>query len=369
VRTGHGSYSKEDVNTCREMSDSSSAVENRSKLLARLFPEGVPRLWCPALTHYDREGKIDGRRMAAHLRHMSANVKGFLIPGSTGDGWELRDAEVKQLLEIVLKQAQDLKLHLLIGALKPDVDAALKMIWNTIDWIESRTDESDVGKSLAKARVCGFTICPPRGKEISQAEMEKALEKVLKAGVPIALYQLPQVTQNEIGAELISSLAARFQNLIMFKDSSGADRVVSTGKDPGGVFMVRGAEGNYAHWLKIAGGRYDGFLLSTANCFAREFRQMIADFSEGRIETANKMSERLTAAISAVFELVSPFADGNAFANANKAMDHFFAYGPKAATVPSPRLHAGSSLPTEMIVETGKILERYDLMPRAGYYL
>jgi dihydrodipicolinate synthase/N-acetylneuraminate lyase len=351
------------------MGNSSSAVENRSQLLARLFPEGVPNLWCPALTHYDRAGRIDAERIAAHLRHMWANVKGFLIPGSTGDGWELSEAEVKQLLEIVLKEAQDLKLHLLIGALKPDVDAALKVIWNTIDWIESRTNESDVGKSLAKARVCGFTICPPRGKEISQAEMEKALEMALKAGVPIALYQLPQVTHNEIGAVLVSSLAARFQNLVMFKDSSGADRVVSSGKDPGGVFMVRGAEGNYAHCLKIVGGHYDGFLLSTANCFAREFRQMIIDLSEGRVGAANKMSERLTATISAVFELVSPFAFGNAFANANKAMDHFFAYGPKAASVPAPRLHAGSSLPAEMIVETGKILERYDLMPRVGYYV
>ena len=94
---------------------------------------------------------------------------------------------------------------------------------------------------------------------------------------------------------------------------------------------------------------------------------MIGEFEDGCIEAATKMSERLTATVSAVFELVSPFPDGNAFANANKAMDHFFAYGPKAATVPPPRLHAGSCLPAEMILETGNILQRYDLMPGAGY--
>ena len=192
---------------------------------------------------------------------------------------------------------------------------------------------------------------------------------VLKARAPIALYQLPQVTQNEIGAELVSKMAARFSNFIMFKDSSGTDRVVSSGKDLGGVFTVRGAEGDYSRQLKVTGGSYDGFLLSTANCFAGEFRQMITDLSEGRVGAANKMSERLTATVTAVFNLVSPFPDGNAFANANKAMDHFFAYGPKAATVPPPRLHAGTSLPAEMIVETGKILQRYDLMPRAGYFV
>jgi dihydrodipicolinate synthase/N-acetylneuraminate lyase len=199
--------------------------------------------------------------------------------------------------------------------------------------------------------------------------MERAFKTALEPGAPIALYQLPQVTKNEISPDLASKLASEFKNFIMFKDSSSTDRVVSSSKDLGGVFTLRGAEGDYVRWLKAAGGKYDGFLLSTANCFAKEFRQMLSDLEEGRLEAANKMSERLTATVSAVFELVSPFPDGNAFANANKAMDHFFAYGPKAASVPPPRLHAGSSLPTEMIAEIGKILQRYDLMPRVGYYV
>lgn len=342
---------------------------NRAQLLCRLFPGGIPKLWCPALTHYDSNGRIDKTRITAHLRHLSPNVCGFLIPGSTGDGWELSDAETGRLLEVALEQAEKLKVHLLIGALKPTAEGALKMLWDTIDWLESRTGEGDMVKSLAKARVCGFAICPPRGKEVSQDEMEKALGSLLKTGVPIALYQLPQVTQNEISPDLASKLAQEFENFFMFKDTSGADRVILSGKDLGGVFMVRGAERDYAKWPKAAGGRYDGFLLSTANCFAKELRQMATDLEEGRADAANKMSERLTGIISNVFNLVSPFPHGNAFANANKAMDHFFAFGPKAASAPPPRLHAGPSLPTEMIVETGKILERYDLMPGAGYFV
>jgi dihydrodipicolinate synthase/N-acetylneuraminate lyase len=199
--------------------------------------------------------------------------------------------------------------------------------------------------------------------------MEKALETVLKSGVPIALYQLPQVTQNEISPNLASKLASRFGNFFMFKDTSGTDRVIMSAKDLAGVFMVRGAERDYARWLKSAGGSYDGFLLSTANCFAKELRQMITDLSEGRADAANELSERLTATISAAFELVSPFPDGNAYANANKAMVHFFAFGPGAAKFPPPRLHAGTSLPPEMIVQTGKILERYSLLPSKGYFV
>jgi len=350
------------------MNTSSSAAESRSQLLAWLFPDGVPKLWCPALTHYDREGRIDENRMTVHLRHMSENVTGFLIPGSTGDGWELDDSETRQLLRLAIQQAGALGLHLLIGALKPDAESGLKMFWDTVDWIGSRMEDNALN-SLAKAHVSGFVICPPRGKDVSQDEMERWFETILKAGIPTALYQLPQVTQNEISPELVSRMATRFSNFIMFKDSSGADGVVASGKDLGGVFTVRGAEGDYARWLKSAGGKYDGFLLSTANCFAREFRQMIVDLEKGRVDAANTMSERLTKTVSAVFELVSPFPHGNAFANANKAMDHFFAYGPKAGTVPPPRLHAGPSLPAEMIAETGKILQRNDLMPSKGYFV
>ncbi len=344
-------------------------VQKRSQILGQLFPKGVPKLWCPALTHYDRDGKIDRKRIAAHLRHLSAHVSAFLIPGSTGDGWELSDSEVAELLGIVLEQAQLLNLHLLIGALKPTASAALKMIWDTLGWLESRTGQADIANSMTQARVCGFAICPPRGKAISQRDMEQAFDTILKSGLPIALYQLPQVTENEIGAELVSNLAVRFENFILLKDSSGTDRVVSSGTDLGGIFKVRGAEGNYAHWLKPSASAYDGFLLSTANCFAKELRQMMSDLAEGRIEAAEDMSKRLTDTIDAAFKTVSSFPHGNAFANANKAMDHFFAYGPDAAKVPPPRLHAGSSLPVEMIVQTGQILHRYGLMPAKGYFV
>ena len=63
---------------------------SRREWLSRLFPEGtVPQLWCPPLTHYLSSGEIDSARIAAHLRFISPWVKGLLVPGSTGDGWEL----------------------------------------------------------------------------------------------------------------------------------------------------------------------------------------------------------------------------------------------------------------------------------------
>src|SRR5438128_2048497 len=155
-----------------------TAVERR-KLLARLLPDGMPSLWCPLITHYDRDGAIDQCRVAAHLRHLSPYVKGFLIPGSTGDGWELSDLETRRLLEVVVEQITKLKLHLLVGALKTEPESALRAIWDTIDWMEARADDN-MENSLAQSGVCGFTICPPRGKELSQQHINSALRSILE---------------------------------------------------------------------------------------------------------------------------------------------------------------------------------------------
>jgi len=193
------------------------------------------------------------------------------------------------------------------------------------------------------------------------------MASILDAGLPTALYQLPHVTQNEFSPEVASSLALPFNNLILFKDSSGADRVVLSGKSLGGVFTMRGGESDYARWLRPAGGAYDGFLLGSANGFARELDQLINDVSAKRLDAARALSERLAAAVSEVYAVVAGRPDGKAFSNANKTIDHFFAYGPGAAKAPPPRIRGGSRLPVEVIRRTGEILSRRGLIPTQGY--
>ena len=202
---------------------------------------------------------------------------------------------------------------------------------------------------------------------MTQETIGEALAATLRRGLPTALYQLPQITLNEMCHELVAALARQFPNFILFKDTSGADHVALSGQKLENIFLVRGAEGDYVRWLKAAKGPYDGFLLSTANCFGREFHQIIEDLAARRVKAAQEMSERLTSCIHEVFGIVTGLPHGNPFANANKAMDHFFAYGRKAAGAPPPRLHAGSSLPVEVLRATGEALSRHGLMPAQGY--
>ncbi|PAW90705.1 MAG: dihydrodipicolinate synthase family protein [Pedosphaera sp. Tous-C6FEB] len=329
---------------------STPSPATRADWHARLFPRGIPQLWCPLLTHYRDDGSLDHARITAHLHHLAPQVKGFLIPGSTGDGWEMSDAEIRELLDHVAPAVAKLELHLLVGVLKTDAAEARRIIETT-----------------RLPNFTGFTVCPPKGQGLSQPTLRAALADILELGFPTALYQLPQVTQNELSPETVADLAARFPNFILFKDTSGADRVAGSGQDFGGVFLVRGAEGSYAGWLKSGGGPYDGFLLSTANCFGRELHQVIEWLKVGRREEAQRLADRLSAVVKEVFALVAGLPDGNAFANANKAMDHFFAHGPQAAAVTPPRLHAGSRLPVEVIRQTGAALERHGVLPTRGY--
>lgn len=338
----------------------------RQENMKYYFPDGIPRLWCPLLAHYRDDGSLDIGRMEAHFKFVSARVKGFLIPGSTGDGWELSDRETREVVEFALDAVKGSGSRLLLGVLRKYVSTMMLLIEEIIAGLKEKRG-GDIRKALRDAHICGFTVCPPGGGELTQGEIKTGIADILGLGLPTALYQLPQVVFNEVDPETFAELAAQFPNLILFKDSSGEDKIAQSPADKGGVFLVRGAEGDYVQWLKKTGGPYDGFLLSTCNCFPVELSDMIAKIDSGDMEGAGEISRRLTGAVREVFELVKPLPCGNAFTNANKAMDHFFAFGQSAKSKQAPLLHGGIRITGDMISRTGEILAKYSLMPSKGY--
>jgi 4-hydroxy-tetrahydrodipicolinate synthase len=340
----------------------------RQALINKLFSSGIPRLWCPLLTHYKSDGSIDFDRMRDHFKHVVPWVNGFLIPGSTGDGWELTENETLEVADFAIKQARTHKLSLLLGVLKADVDAMKRTILLMTEMLrENLPGKRDANQILQANHVCGFTVCPPRGKSLTQHQIEVGLSAILDMGMPVALYQLPQVTENEVAPETFERLVQKYSNLIFFKDSSGQDNIATSDVYKGGVFLVRGAEGSYARWLTDTGGRYDGFLLSTANCFSRNLYSLIESLKKNDQKNALDISERLTTVVSEVFTLVQPLPYGNPFTNANKAIDHFFAFGPSANTTEGPMLHEKIRLPHDVIQATGAMLTHHSLMPEKGY--
>ncbi len=344
-----------------------SISDMRKKIIAALFPTGVPRLWCPLLTHYRDDGTIDFDRMSRHFSHIVPAVKGYLIPGSTGDGWVLDDKQTLQVSDFAVQQAQKYGVHLLLGVLKSDTETMIRTISAMLGVDVREQSRDEAARILMDKHICGFTVCPPTGKSLTQSEITAGLSVILDLGLPTALYQLPQVTGNEMEPATFAGLRQRYANVILFKDSSGQDRIALSDFDKEGIFMVRGAEGDYVKWLKDVNGPYDGFLLSTANSFAWELNTLIERLESGDRKKAEEISDRLTTAVNSVFALVQPLTYGNPFTNANKAIDHFFAFGPDANVKDGPMLHAKVRLPADIIEATRDILVQCHLMPRKGY--
>ncbi len=339
----------------------------RADLVQRMIGSPIPRLWCPPITHYTAEGNVDVERMAAHWRTMTRYVGGFLVPGSTGDGWDMQDDEIAHMLAIATDLAAQLDTRVLVGVLRTDVEAMLDVIKATATAVQAMAGESDVLTAMERCHVAGFTVCPPKGAALTQQEIQTGLEAVLDLGLPTAIYQLPQVTENEVSLAVFEDLAARYPNFLLFKDTSGEDHVPQEDRGTSGVFLVRGAEGSDARWLEEAGGCYQGLLLSTANCFAAEFARMIALLEAGDIAGADALSQRITTVVTAAFDAVAEVGHGNAFANANKAIDHFRAYGSRALSVAPPNLHAGVRLPVSVLRTVGEALEAGRFVPAKGY--
>jgi len=312
-------------------------------------------------------GGVDVCRMAIHWRTMTRHVGGFLVPGSTGDGWDMQEGEIAHMLAIATDLAAQLDTRVLVGVLRTDVEAMLDVIEATVAALLAAAGETNVIAAMERCHVAGFTVCPPKGAALTQTEIQTGLEAVLDLGLPTAIYQLPQVTENEISLAVFEDLASRYPNFLLLKDTSGEDHVPREDRGTSGVFLVRGAEGSYARWLDEAGGCYQGLLLSTANCFSAEFGQMIALLEAGDIAGADTLSQRIATVVTAAFGAVAGVRHGNAFANANKAIDHFKAYGPKALSVAPPMLHAGVRLPVPAIRTIGEALEASGFMPAKGY--
>ena len=167
----------------------------------------VPRLWCPPITHYTGQGTVDVGRMATHWRTMTPYVGGFWSPAPRARHGRCTRGGLP-LVETAIELATELDTRLLVGVLRTDVEAMHAVIDETCRALKTATGETDPLAAMAKRNVAGFTVCPPRGAGLSQAQIGAGLESILDLGLPVALYQLPQITQYQVAPETFAHLAS-----------------------------------------------------------------------------------------------------------------------------------------------------------------
>ena len=317
----------------------------------------MDQLWVPILTHY-RDGAIDTARIAAHLAAIRGEVRSILLAGSTGDGWAVDDAGFETLLGLLRDPAAfPAGTTVMVGTLRDTTDNVLARIGQVRRFL----DAGPIAATFA-----GVTVCPPVDADADQAAILAHYDRVLEASPwPISVYQLPQITKCVLAPETLQQLSAH-PKVVMFKDSSGADAVATSGRDFGKVELVRGAEGGYLDHLAPQ-GRYHGWLLSTGNAFARPLREILRLAAAGERTAAQALSDRLSAGVATLFAEAAKVPFSNAFSNANRAADHILAHGCGWRRAPAPETIGGERLPPALLETAEAVVAENVGVPERGY--
>ena len=309
-------------------------------------------LWVPIISHYQntKNLELDNSLIQKHIKWLEPHVKQFLVCGTTGDGWNLTDKLILNWLDILSQKSlinKDNKI--LFGAFGKTTEDVLR-----------RTDiiEKYILKNGSSAGFFGLTLCAPVNENIKQDEIILHFTRIIEnTYLPISIYQLPQVVKCKIEPETLKVLKDKFKDRIqLFKDTSGEDNVVNSGINFSDIIFLRGAEENYFNHLK-PNGKYDGFLLSSANCFGKILREICNEMAVNNYDDAEKMSIKLSDLIRISFLEGQKLNFGNPFSNVNKAFTHVL--------INKDNLNCKTcfdrNIPSDFLNYTFQLLTKYDL--------
>ena len=297
-----------------------------------------PTLWFPPLTYYKEEGAIDFEKMEQELAKIYPYSRGVLIPGSTGDAWVLDDARQEEIVRFFLKGFSFGRFAVMLGALKPTAEETLQAVAHWCDVLCDTAGTDSITDAMEKLQVKAFVFCVPNGEQ-DPAKQYEEMSRILACGLPMAFYQLPGVTGVTVEPSLIAKLAAENSNLIIAKDSGGMDEMAKSGLLNDALMLLRGAEGDPSSLVHGESPCYDGLLLSTVNCFAREYAAFMDDAVTYR---------GFGDVIGEVFEEAARDPVSNAFSDAVRAICHVQEYGEAAAETPC-YCYNGEELPARLI--------------------
>ena len=341
-----------------------SVAKRRGELIRRLFPGGVPRILCPVLTHLTPDGAVDGFRMRAMIRSLAPHVGGLIAAGGTGDGWAMNRKQCAQVLDACLSEAKGLGMRVLFSVLEEETqDAYGTIVYHLYQLRREYGNESHID-NLAAAGLCGYSVCAPKGSDLSREEIEAELQPVMDLGVPIALVNAPDKTGSEISIETVNSFAEKYPHFFMYQDNSGDDLYVQNGSAPEGLLLIRGYEYDYSKWYRY----YDGFTLASANAFAPALARVWAELEDENPDAAEELSERLSLVFSNLVQIAGKF-DGDSLANAARIADHFRAYGKDAWDMDMPPLWNGQEPSYRDIEQAGDHINDSGLLNEQGYML
>ncbi len=240
------------------------------------IPQG---LWLPLITPF-RDGRFDetsAQRLAAH--YAAADIDGFILGATTGEGMTLDDDEIQRYVEIcrreIAQAARPVKLFLGVsGSATRKVLAALA---HSASW-----------------SIDGYLITCPYYTRPSQLGLFRHFTALAEAtGKPIMLYNIPYRTGVNLGNETMLRLAEH-PNIVGVKDcSADAAQSFDLLRDRPATFSVLTGDDALFYTALTQGA--DGGILAAAHVVTAEFatvrRQLLNGSQRGALARWRKLVE------------------------------------------------------------------------------
>ena len=241
------------------------------------------------VTPFQKNEQVDYKALEKLVDHVITNHVDFLVAlGTTGETPTLSDEEKKDILAFIVEKCAG-RVPVICGIGGNNTAELMKQI-----------------KSFNLTGVDGVLSVTPYYNKPSQDGLYKHFKAVADAtDRPVILYNVPGRTGCNLLPATVIKLANEVDNIIAVKEASGnmaqCMEIIQNKPDN---FAVLSGDDNLA-MAHIAIGM-DGVISVAANCFAREFTELINLSIVGKFDKARKVHYKLLTGIDLLFAEGSP---------------------------------------------------------------
>ena len=237
-------------------------------------------VYCPSITLFTEDRRIDHEAMSAHLeRVVSAGVQGVLVLGSIGEFFTLTPQEKTEITRTAV-QAVGGRAQVLVGT----ADTDLRQV-------------KALNQMAAQAGADAVVVVSPYYFGPSHAQARRFFGAVAKdSPLPVMLYNFPARTGSDLSPEFVRDLAATHPGIVGIKDTvdclSHTRKVISAVRPVRAEFSVLSGFDEYYVGNRVAGGQ--GVLSGLTNVVPEVFVAMDRAWESGDHATALEQAARIS---------------------------------------------------------------------------
>jgi 4-hydroxy-tetrahydrodipicolinate synthase len=240
------------------------------------------------VTAFDEEGKTDiskNRRLASSL--LSSGSDGVVVSGTTGESPTLdKEEKLKLFYEVKNEVGEG-------GAVIAGVGSY------------STKDSVNLAKAAQRTGVDGLmAVVPYYNKPTQKGLYEHFREIAQSTHLPLLIYNVPSRTSLNLSAETTIELS-KIENIVGIKEASGdLGQIAHIIGGAGDSFLVY--SGNDQDTLPVlAVGGY-GVISVASHLVGNKMKQMIHEFTAGRVESASQIHHDLLPLFDVLFSAPNP---------------------------------------------------------------